>query len=97
MAGERVGGPEGDPEAGFVLVAIGGDRLGYGRGEAHPVAFEVAVVDPDRIEALVACLARPAHDLVDVAAGGEAETDRAGEGAHGESPLDHMNLRATAP
>ena len=60
MAGERVGRPERDPEAGLVAVVVERDRLGDRGREAHPVALEVAVVDPDRIEALVAGLARPA-------------------------------------
>ena len=49
VASERVGGPERDPEAGLVAVVVERDRLGDRGREADPVAFEVAVVDPDRI------------------------------------------------
>ena len=70
--------PERDPEAGLVTVVIERDRLGDRGREAHPVALEVAVVDPHAIEARVARLAGPADDLLDVAAGGETEADLAG-------------------
>ncbi len=96
VAGERVGGAERDPEAGLVRVPVRGDRLGDRGREADPVTLEVAVVDPHRLQALVARLPRPADDLVDVAAGGKAETDGTGEGAHGIGSVRRQGLRATA-
>ena len=86
MAGERVDGAERDPEAGLALdqapVAVGCDGRCDRRAEADRVALVVAVVDPDRIEACVACATAPVDDVVDIAAGGEPEADRAGEGSH---------------
>jgi len=88
VAGERIGRPERDPEARFVLVAIERDALGDRGREADPIALEVAVVHPDRIESLVARLAGPADDLLDIPARREAETDLAGKSTHGRSSLD---------
>ena len=83
VAGERVGGAERHAEARLVAVVVRGDRLRDRRREADAVALEVGVVDPDGVEALVARPAGPARHLVDVATGGEAEADGAGEHAHG--------------
>ncbi len=93
MAGERIRGAERDPEATLVLATVRGDAERDRGREAHPVALEVAVVDPDRIEALVARRERPGDDLLDVAAGGESKTDPARQGAHGVRLLREVRLR----
>ena len=59
MACEGVGRTERDAEARLVAVVVERDRLRDGGREADAVALEIAVVDPDRIEPLVAGLARP--------------------------------------
>ena len=83
MAGERVHGPERDPEPlRAVVLAVPGQRARDHASEAHRVPLEVGVVDPERLEAAVAGGATPAHDVIDVAASRQAEADGAGEGSH---------------
>ena len=86
MARIRVDGAERDPEARLALdqapVAVAADRGCDHGAEAHGVALEVGVVDPDRIEAGVPRAAAPVDDVFDVAAGGESETDRSSQGTH---------------
>ena len=87
VTGERIDGAEGHPEAGLALheasLAVLADGGRDRRAEAHRVALVVGVVDPDRIEAGVAGASAPVDDVFDVAPGGESETDRSSQGAHG--------------
>ena len=86
MSRERVGGPERHPEPGLVAAVVEGDGLGDRGREGDAVALEVRVVDPDRIEPLVAGLPRPEHHVLDVASRREAETDGTIERAHDGAP-----------
>src|SRR6185437_10745143 len=68
------------------VLAVAGERVGHGGHERDGVTLEVAVVDPDRVEAGIARPARPVDDIVRVVAGGQADADRPGEGAHLVAP-----------
>ena len=79
MAGVRVERAGADPD----LARLVGDR-----GEqADRLAFEIAVVDPDRLQARRFGLLRPFDRLPEVATRGEAEADRDRELRHRGPPL----------
>jgi hypothetical protein len=85
VAGEDVHGAEGHAEAIVGEHPPAGIRRepgSHGGGEGDRVALVVRVVDPQRIEARISSSAGPIDDIVEVAAGGEAEADLAGEGGH---------------
>ncbi len=84
MPGERVDRPERHPER---VVDTGlPDPAGDGRDEADGVPLEVAVVDPDRVEALALRARRPIDDLVHLAASRQAEPDPSCQRCHRAAP-----------
>jgi hypothetical protein len=86
VPGERVDGAESDPES--ALVAVAGETVGDGRDERDRVALEVRIVDPEGLQTSVAGTPRPVEDVVGIAAGGQAEADGTGEGAHAGLHVD---------
>ena len=80
VPGVRVHRAERDAEA--VVALIGPQLGGDGAHVADRVAFEVGVVDPDRVEPGGTCGRAPGDDLADLAASGQAEPDPACNGIH---------------